>query len=118
LKGEYESFKRAKILVHEFKDRIPESTRRNVEFTLLEAAVILRNNATPPLLAEGANFGWMPRSLRRLFRRSDFLRGKEKVIEDHQKILEKRMQVEGICSQALNRFVISLIRKMIIFGPG
>jgi hypothetical protein len=118
LRGEYESLKRAVKLLDEFEDRIPQTTRRSLGFTAQEAANIVLNDASPPLLAEGADFKWMPWSLRRLFRRSDFLRRKKTIINDHQKVIEKRMHVEGMCSQALIRLVIFLFRKMIIFGLG
>ncbi|EKV04671.1 hypothetical protein PDIG_41430 [Penicillium digitatum PHI26] len=101
LRGEYESLKRAVKLLDEFGDRIPQTTRRNVGFIAQEATNIVLNDASPPLLAEGADFEWMPCSLRRLFRRSDFLRRNKTVFNDHQKVIEKRMQVEGMCSQAL-----------------
>lgn len=117
-KGEWESLERAVRLLDEFEDRIPESTRRDVRSTSQEAASIIRYDESPRFTAEGAEFEWMPWSLRRLLRRSDFLRRKKKVINDHQKVIEKRMQVEGMCIQALNRLVFFLFRKMIIFGPG
>lgn len=117
LRGEYESLKRTVELLGEFEGRITESRIRNLRFTAQEAADIVINDASPPLLSEGADFEWLPWSLRRLFRRSDFLRRKEKVINDHQKVIEKRMQVEGMCSQALNRLVKFVFQKMIIFGP-
>ena len=106
LRGEYESLKRIVELLEEFEGRIPESRKRNLRFIAQEAANIVIYDASPRLLSEGADVGWLPWTLRRLFRRTDFLRRKkEKVINDHQKVTEKRMQVERICSQALNRLV-------------
>jgi hypothetical protein len=101
----------------EFEDRIPEPISHKLRFTAQEAANIVRNSATPIIASEAPDCEWLPWSLRRLFRRNNFLRKKENVNTGLRTIIEKRVQVEGMCSSALNRLVF-VFQTMIILGLG
>lgn len=114
LEAEYESLKRTSELFREFQDRFPEPITSKVDFTTKHAASIITHHAFTILLPEAYGYRWVPWSLRRLFRRNTFLINKRKLNSALGTAIEKRLEIEGMCSSALNRLVDFVFQTIIM----
>ncbi|KAJ5994060.1 hypothetical protein N7451_009784 [Penicillium sp. IBT 35674x] len=104
LEAESESLTRTMELFREFRDEIPEQIASKIDFTKTLAATTYSGQIPRIFLPKLFGPEWVPWQLRRLLRRNTFLRNKHKLNSALGNI-ERRLEIEGVCSSALNRLV-------------